>query len=120
MPSYILIVDDDRPVRDAVAMALESEGYRVQTAEHGEAALTILAVAQPSLILLDLRMPTMDGWQVKALLEAQAPGVPVVVMSGVARMQALAERRTAAGYLQKPFGIDELLDLVRPLTGPPD
>jgi CheY-like chemotaxis protein len=120
MPSYVLIVDDDRPVRDAVALALESEGYRVRTAEHGEAALALLAEEQPSLILLDLRMPTMDGWQVKSRLEAQAPGVPVVVMSGVARIQALAERRTAAGYLQKPFGIPELLDVVRPLAGPPD
>jgi DNA-binding response OmpR family regulator len=59
---HILFVDDDESIREFVTMALTDEGYQVSTAPHGAAAIELVNREQPSLILLDMRMPIMDGW----------------------------------------------------------
>ena len=108
----VLIVDDDPAIRHAVAMMLEDEGYAVITAANGVEALDRIKESAPGLVLLDLQMPEMDGWQVQGRLRQIMPELPVVFMTAGYRARAEAERHAAAGYIAKPFDMDHLLDVV--------
>ena len=93
---------------------LDDAGYAVRTAAHGESALTVLSEWRPDLILLDMRMPVMDG---KAFRRAQMAhpgwrGIPVVVMSATERFLEEEETIGAKAVLAKPFEFDDLLALV--------
>jgi two-component system, chemotaxis family, chemotaxis protein CheY len=110
----ILVVDDDESIRQIVRLCLTEEGYRVQEAPNGEVALELLPVFEPELILLDLRMPVMDGWEFARRYHA-APGPHVPIVAFVAALNAVqecADLETAA-ILSKPFDLDELLSAVR-------
>jgi DNA-binding response OmpR family regulator len=115
----ILLVEDHPDLSDLLAFALRRAGYVVRTAATGSEALALAAAEPPALVLLDLKLPEQSGWEVRAALLASAPQVPVVVMSALARVQAVAERRTAAAYLQKPFAVADLLVLVERLLESP-
>jgi CheY-like chemotaxis protein len=79
---HALVVDDDAEGRDALAQLLEAHGYSVRQAENGRVALDILVEWVPCLILLDLEMPVMTGWEVLDCLQQDCPhGVTVVVLS---------------------------------------
>jgi CheY-like chemotaxis protein len=111
----ILVVEDDVDVRDALVQVLEFEGYRVASATNGQDAIDQLrAGAAPSLILLDLMMPVMDGRQfrVAQLGDPGLAAIPVVVLSAHSRVSEKAAELGAAAYLRKPIEIDSLLDLV--------
>ena len=112
---YILIVDDDLAIREALGMVLEDEGYETQQAIHGRHALDLLARrAPPRLILLDLMMPVMNGWELYAALH-QSPAlqhIPVVVISADPTIRRSAAELGAEGYLAKPVDLDLLLDTV--------
>ena len=118
----ILIVDDDAPIRAFVKQALAGEGYDVREASDGAAALATVEREPVDLVLLDLWMPVMDGWQFAEaygqLDEGSLPGKrgrpPLVVFTAERGIQAAehAERVNAVGFLSKPFDIDELLDVV--------
>jgi len=115
----VMVVEDDPAVRETVQAVLEDEGYRVIPAGNGREALDRLReVAAPSLILLDLMMPVMDGWQLRAEL-ARDPLlslIPVVVMSADARVEQKAKALSVAAILQKPVTLDHLLDTVGRLS----
>ncbi len=113
MSRHILVVDDDLAIQDFVSMALTNEGYEVVTASDGEAALRQATEAQPALILLDMRMPNMDG---PAFIDAYqklaiSPAPIIVLTAGRGTNNALVPF-TVAGFLPKPFDLDELLLLV--------
>ena len=111
----ILLVDDDESIRQFVEMALTDEGYEVVTAANGQAALDVLGRWTPSLILLDMRMPIMDGWAFSSVWR-QAPGirkVPVVVITAARDAAESAAEIGADAVLSKPFDLGELLALVR-------
>jgi two-component system, chemotaxis family, chemotaxis protein CheY len=110
----ILVVDDDRDLRELLAAVLSAAGYEVLTAENGAAALSVLRTVLPDLIILDLMMPVMNGWQFR---EAQTAlpdyaGIPVICLSGhhAARHQASALGISAC--VVKPFEIDDLIAVV--------
>jgi CheY-like chemotaxis protein len=110
----ILVVDDDDDVREVMTMALENSGYKVINAADGAQCLEILGrVPRPCLILLDLMMPRMDGWQVCAELERrpELSEVPVVVLTG--NVRATVTGLKVAGFLRKPFDLATLLGVVR-------
>ena len=110
----ILIVDDDENIRQIVRLCLSDEGYEVVEAENGVAALAALEKVHPSLILLDLRMPVMDGWEFARRYRAQ-PGPHAPLIAFVAALNAeqeCADVETAA-ILAKPFDLDDLLEAVR-------
>lgn len=100
-----------------MSLALQFAGHRVITAANGRDALELLHKERPCVILLDLMMPVMDGWQFCALLE-QDPDlndVPLVVISALAD---IASRMPAAAHLPKPVDIDRMLELVERMCRP--
>jgi CheY-like chemotaxis protein len=112
----ILVVEDDMATREALAMILSAEGYEVVSAGDGREALASLrGPSRPDLILLDLMMPIMDGWQFRRE-QAQDPTlsvIPVVVLSADGNVQQKATSLRAAGYLQKPVDLENLLEVIR-------
>jgi CheY-like chemotaxis protein len=110
----VLVVEDDADHRNSVGMLLEDEGYRVEGAVNGRAALDrLLSAPPPDLVLLDLMMPVMDGRQL--LLEMKArpalAEIPVVVITG-GGSHLLYSAPVAAGYLEKPVGAARLLETI--------
>lgn len=108
----VLVVDDDDGVREAVRDLLEIEGYPVVTASDGASALAVIDVRLPRLVLLDMRMPGIDGWGFARLLDERGIDLPVVVMTAAADAPAWAREIGAAGHLSKPFEVTDLLDAV--------
>jgi CheY-like chemotaxis protein len=113
----VLVVDDDPDILEAIGDILESEGYRVARARDGAEALDRVAAEPPSLILLDLMMPVLDGIGFARSLRALglAAGVPIVVVSADAH-PARAVAVGAQGYLAKPFDVERLLGEVGRLS----
>lgn len=109
---YVLIVDDEDDLREALAAILEDAGYTVRTAADGREAVDIARVQPPRLVLLDLAMPVMDGHAALAALR-QLPGrIPVVFMSAGLRLRNGGVHPDVDGHLAKPFAVEELLRLV--------
>lgn len=114
----VLVVDDDASILDTVSAILSGEGYDVVSVTSGQEALESVARKQPAVILLDMRMPVMDGWAVARALHAQGINVPIVVMTAAESARRWADEVGAEGYLAKPFGLDELLAAVGRFRGP--
>jgi CheY-like chemotaxis protein len=108
----VLVVDDDASILDTVSSILAGEGYDVVSASSGQDALAAVARTRLVLILLDMRMPVMDGWAVARALRERDNKVPIVVMTAAESAKRWAEEVGADGYLAKPFGLDELLETV--------
>ena len=113
----ILVVDDESDSRKLLTSVLSSEGYIVRAADGGELALAFVSVTPPELILLDLRMPGMNGFEVCQRLKENAAtrDVPVIILSGSGGMAEKVEglRLGAVDYITKPFHREELLVRVR-------
>jgi CheY-like chemotaxis protein len=117
----VFVVEDEAPVRAVIVEALERSGYRVTGFGDGASALRRMDETLPDLILLDMRMPGMDGFEFLARLRANPPwvGVPVIVVSGLGEdlLKAIdtrsAETLGVAGIFAKPFDIPTLLRYVR-------
>lgn len=113
----VLVVDDDTSILDTVTAILTGEGYDVVSAASGQEALDEIARKRPTVILLDMRMPVMDGWAVARALRGQGIAVPIVVMTAAESAKRWADEVGAEGYLAKPFGLDELLATVERFRG---
>ena len=114
----VLVVDDDPDILQTLGLCLSSEGYRVLMAANGREALDILDREHPAVILLDLMMPVMDGWQFVAELEHRGRrDVPLLILSADRSVQGHAQQLRANAHLAKPFDLDELLGKVQQLTG---
>jgi CheY-like chemotaxis protein len=108
----ILVIDDDPSFRSAVAEILRSEGYLVETAANGLEGLTAIREVRYALIVLDLRMPTIDGSRFARMLEASDIHVPILVITSARNPQKWAKEIGAAGYLAKPLDIPEFVETV--------
>ena len=113
--SRLLIIEDERPMRAALADALEAEGYRVLTAADGEEGLARALAEKPDLILLDLMMPRLDGYAVCAELRRRANPVPILILTAKGQLEDRVKGLDigADDYLVKPFSTGELLARVR-------
>jgi CheY-like chemotaxis protein len=111
----ILVIDDDLAILDMIAELLGYEGYQVVTCSSGSDALLRAKNQAPTLILLDLMMPEMSGWQVIAALRStpQTRSIPVVLLSARRDLPTTAKELGIEHFLEKPFDLDELLQLVR-------
>jgi DNA-binding response OmpR family regulator len=106
-------VDDDATMCEQMALALQHAGYSVRTAENGLDALLALEAQQPSAVVLDLRMPILDGWELTEELRTWDVRVPLLVVSGAVRdVGAIAQQIGAVDFLSKPFDMRDLIDKV--------
>jgi two-component system chemotaxis response regulator CheY len=108
----VLVVDDDPNIRETVCELLDLEGYRTAQAEDGAQALALLDTYPARLILLDMRMPVMDGWTFARAAHAQGITTPIIVMTAAQDASAWAAEIQAQGVLAKPFELDDILHLV--------
>ena len=113
-PGDILLVDDDPDLLKLISLRLASAGYRVRTADSGEAALASLAVARPGVVISDLRMPGIDGLQLFEAIHREHPALPVIILTahGTIPDAVAATQRGVFGFLTKPFDSQELLQKV--------
>jgi excisionase family DNA binding protein len=115
----ILIVDDDEKLREYVRVNLEMEGYTVREAGSAEEGLGVLDEATPDLVLLDVMMPEVDGWEMlQRVQERHGIGtIPVIMFSGKVDEQGAEEAATrgAQGFIGKPFNPQELIDQTKQL-----
>ena len=112
----VLLVDDHEEARDALAMLLRNEGFAVREANDGQEALDALYDGpRPCLVVLDLMMPGMDGWEFRRrqLRSPLFARIPTVVLSGHANLSAAATGLSAHDVLPKPVAFGRLLELVR-------
>lgn len=120
LPSRILIVDDERQNRQLLEVMLLPEGFHVQSAASGEEALAIVAQQPPDIILLDVMMPGMDGYQVAAKIKGNdaTKNIPVIMITALADRNArmLGLRAGAEDFLTKPVDRAELCVRVRNLS----
>ena len=120
MSSRVLVVDDDPDIVDAVGEALEHDGYLVETATDGATALKRVLEAPPDLIVLDVRMPNLNGWEFCEIVRRQSHtrDVPVLFLTACneVRDQITAMQVGGSDHLAKPFRLDVLREKVRSLT----
>ena len=113
MTPNVLVVEDDPSLRELLEIILEGEGLEVDTAANGKEALERLDSRSPALILLDMSMPVMDGWQFCRELDRRAgPRPRIVVVTAATDPAKRADEVHADGWLAKPFDRDRLLTLV--------
>jgi len=116
----VLLVDDDEKVRELVRVNLEFEGYIVREAGSADEGLAAIEEAKPDLILLDVMMPHVDGWEMLRRVQEQygAGLIPVVMFSGKVdeQAQALAASSGAQGFVGKPFDLQHLIDQTKKIV----
>lgn len=116
----VLVVDDDLPQRGLLASALRQSGYQVLIAGDGEQAHTAISLHRPDIVLLDLMMPGVDGWEFLRRLGDDggiSPRPPVIVISAHLHADPQAVLRMGAtALLPKPIVLDELLSLLEHLV----
>jgi two-component system response regulator PrrA len=113
-------VDDDPTILATVSETLDLEGYTVVTAVNGMEALAVVERAAPALVLLDMRMPVLDGWGFMRLVKERGLVVKVVVMTATADARRWAAEIGARGVLSKPFELEELVMIVERHVGRAD
>src|SRR5437762_6893671 len=121
----ILVVDDEPRITDLVAMALRYEGFEVETAATGRAALRAVEVFRPAMIVLDVMLPDMDGFAVTERLSADRVKVPILFLTARDAVEDKVRGLTLGGddYVTKPFSLEELVARIRALlrrTDPAD
>jgi CheY-like chemotaxis protein len=113
----VLIVEDHRDTREMVATLLEAHGYVVVTAENGRRGLEQLVGNRPCLVLLDLMMPVMSGWEFRraqlSLSDSHLAEVPVLLLTAAAQPDQAARQLHALDVIPKPIDFDQLLDSVK-------
>src|SRR5438874_1008286 len=119
-PASVLAVDDDPSILDLMTDILSGEGYRVLAASNGAEALRVLdgTSERPCVVLLDMRMPTLDGWGFASAMKDRGLRYPVVVVTAAENARAWAQEIGADAYLSKPFQLRDLLRVVERFCRP--
>ncbi|MDA8109384.1 MAG: response regulator [Betaproteobacteria bacterium] len=114
MAASILVVDDDESIRELLRLHLRSAGYDVQVAEDAIVAGHMVLERRPDLIITDVNMPYMDGFEFVAALKADKtiPDIPVIFLSSIEDGESRGKELGAVGYVTKPVRADRLLALV--------
>jgi CheY-like chemotaxis protein len=117
----VLVIDDDRDIRTLTARILVDNGYDVAEARHGAEAIQSLGPDPPDLILLDLDMPVMNGWQFRRkqlrLADARCASIPVLLLTAADGAATHARRMMAVGVIAKPYDPDHLVATIRAALG---
>jgi CheY-like chemotaxis protein len=115
----ILVVDDDPDLREFLELVLTSMGFEVTSAANGREALDDMEGHDPDLILLDMKMPVMDGWEFCRALEGRDARPPIVVLTAAPDPAGRAADVHAEGWLGKPFEYADLEAIVRKFAAGP-
>ena len=114
----VLVIDDDPGIRQVIAYALGDAGYHVDEASDGRAALELVGRQHPDIILLDMKMPGMDGWDFVQRYRARyGEGVPIIVLTAALDAAQRGADVNAAAYVAKPFDLDVLVERVSAIAG---
>ena len=115
----ILVVDDEEALRTVLSTELEGEGYQVSTAGDGEEAIKILGSQQFHLILLDIKMPNVDGFEVLKFVKQKQPSTKVIMLTGFAALKNAIESKKlgAEDFVSKPYDLVDLLTTVERVLG---
>lgn len=112
-PKTVLVVDDDQDILSIVSLILEEEGFKVETAADGREGLEAVEQGMPDLILLDMKMPIMNGWEFAREFHARYDNkVPIVVLTAAEDAKKRAEEIGAVGWIGKPFDLDHVVSVV--------
>src|SRR5215510_3561242 len=113
--SRILVIDDEAAIRESLKMTLEYEGYEFLAASTGQEGLSLAEREAPDLVLLDVKMPGMDGLEVLDRLRAMNESLPVVVISGHGTISTAVEatKKGAFDFIEKPFASERVLVSLR-------
>lgn len=111
----ILIVEDDGAISSFLSLALSDEGYDVATADNGLIGLSLVESFHPDLILLDMRLPLMDGRDFIVVYKGSPDPAPIIGISAVRNARGLAESLGIADFLEKPFELEDLFDRIKAL-----
>jgi DNA-binding response OmpR family regulator len=121
MERTILIIEDEKLIIVSTQMVLEAAGFRVESATNGEAGISKARELRPDLILLDIMMPGIDGWEALTRLKRDPETAPIPVIIFTAREHTRGHQKStemgAADYFRKPFEPDELIELVEKHIG---
>ena len=111
---YIMVVDDEQAILSLLKRTLEPEGYGVVAADNGRSALALLEEHKPDLVILDIKMPGLDGFQVLDRIR-QRSNVPVIMLTGMCEVETLRDALAlgADDYVRKPFHTREFLARIR-------
>jgi two-component system, chemotaxis family, chemotaxis protein CheY len=109
----VLVVDDDPMILDLVTEFLEDEGYCVRRAHNGLEALMAIEMASPALLVTDIRMPMMDGSELVMSLRAHDYEFPILLIAATPALAAPLLQFDRTMYIEKPFELEMLLDIVR-------
>jgi DNA-binding response OmpR family regulator len=109
----ILIADDDDDVRESLIDIIHTAGWHAVAARDGEEALSQVRAAEPHAVVIDYRMPGMNGAEVIRTLREQQVQIPVILITAAGEIEELAREAGVRCYLCKPFGIDELIAILR-------
>jgi len=111
---FILAVDDEQAILRMLSRTLEPEGYGVILADNGSSALALLEDCRPDLVILDIMMPGLDGFQVLNLMR-QRSNIPIIMLTARGEVTTLRDALAlgADDYVRKPFGREELLARIR-------
>jgi CheY-like chemotaxis protein len=108
----VLVVDDEPLIRATVCEMLDMAGYHAISAANGAEALTLLVASSMDIVLLDMRMPVLDGWGFAREVRERGIDVKIIVMTAARDAQAWATEIAAYGSLPKPFRMDDLLSAI--------
>ena len=116
-PTRVLVVDDEPNITDLVAMALRYEGFEVETAGTGRAALAAVEAFRPELLILDVMLPDLDGFAVTERLKGMRNKVPILFLTARDEVEDKVRGLTLGGddYVTKPFSLEELVARIRAL-----
>ena len=121
MQQTVLIIEDEKLIIVSTQMVLEAAGFRVESATNGEEGIAKARSEAPDLILLDIMMPGIDGWETLTRLKRDATTVNIPVVIFTAREHSRGHQKSsemgAADYFRKPFEPDELIELVEKHVG---
>lgn len=114
----VLVIDDDDDVAEVLRDALSMDGFSVATVRHGAAALELLKHLPVDVILLDLRMPIMDGWSFveQYRRDGARPQAAIVLLSGVPHLEDASRALGIDAYIEKPFELDALVETLKRAT----
>lgn len=119
--SLVLIVDDDRDIRETTQLLLEEHGHRVICAANGQEALHLMQQGpRPDFVVLDLMMPVMSGWELREQMlgDPALATIPTIVISGDTKAVQRRDDLRVDGYLSKPFELDDLLGQISDVGQP--